>query len=459
MSDAAMTSLANKLTTYAGLPILVAGVIGGFFNTIIFLSLKTFRKRSCAFFLTVMSVVNIGQLITALRSRIAIDGFGIDWTESSLFYCKARSFLLQFFALTSFSCMCLATIDQFLATSLRPRWQNFITLKRACIYSVAFIALWTLHGIPSVIWYELILPSPTSQVVCRITNPAFQIYINNGYVLLLTGVLPVSITLLFGSLAYRNVRQIPYRTIPLVRRELDKQLTSMVLVQIVYNFIVLLPYLTVLIVTRSINLVGRSSVDDTLSFYLSVTNIIHFLYYAVSRFSAERLLLTDVLSESILHLCLCLETIPSAVRLRHLRQVHQMVETSDHVRQSDLTVIILDVEMSGRIEGQHAPRTYSISNKLPFGSNMSFDEISSDWQIDYAWLSETFDSDTIRVLLKRIAIFSSHQTTNLLTHVWWMSSALTNTESEVLFSIKWKNTRRLGQWRLPKVETISRQRW
>ena len=372
-----MASLVHKLTMYAGLPILIAGMIGGLFNTIIFLSLKTFRKRSCAFFLTVMSVVNIGQLMTSLRSRIIINGFGVDWTESSLFYCKARSFLLQFFALTSFSCMCSATVDQFLATSLRPRWQNVITLKRACICSAAFIALWTLHGIPSVIWYKLIQPSPMSQVVCRMTNPAFQIYINNGYVLLLTGVLPVSITLLFGSLAYRNVRQIPYRTIPLVRRELDKQLTSMVLVQIVYNFIVLLPYLSVLIVTHSINLVGRSSVDDTLSIYLTVTNIIHFLYYAVSQFSGERFL-TVLVSESILHLCLCLETIPSAVCLRHLRQVHQTVETSDNVRQSDLTVIILGVEMSGRIAGQHAPRTYSISNKLPLGSNMSFDEISSD---------------------------------------------------------------------------------
>lgn len=354
MSDALMTSLVNKFTTYAGLPILVAGVIGGFFNTIIFLSLKTFRKRSCAFFLTVMSAVNIGQLLTSLRSRIAINGFGVDWTESSLFFCKGRSFLLQFFALTSFSCMCLATIDQFLATSLRPRWQNVITLKRASICSAAIIAVWTLHGIPSVIWYELIQPSPTSQVVCRITNPVFQIYINNGYVLLLTGVLPISVTLLFGSLAYRNVRQIPYRIIPLVRRELDKQLTSMVLVQIVYNFLVLLPYLTVLIVTRSINLVGRSAVDDTLSFYLSVTNIIHFLYYAVSRFSAERFP-TDAISESILHLRLCLETIPSAVCLRHRRQVHQMVETSDDVRQSDLAVIILDVEMSARTEEQHGP--------------------------------------------------------------------------------------------------------
>ena len=281
--------MVNKITTYVGVPILIAGMIGGFLNTIIFLSLKTFRKRSCAFFLTLMSIVNMGQLITSLRSRIAINGFGIDWTESSVFFCKARSYFLQFCALISFSCMCLATIDQFLATSLRPRWQNVITLKRAYSCGAAFVVLWTLHGIPSLIWYELIPPSVNGKLVCRITNPVFQVYINHVYVLLLTGVLPMAITFLFGSLAYRNVRQIPYRTIPLVRRELDKQLTSMVLVQIVHNCLVIVPYLSVLIVTHSIALVGGSSVNDKMTFYLVVTNIIHYLYYAVSRSFLKRI--------------------------------------------------------------------------------------------------------------------------------------------------------------------------
>ena len=50
------------------------------------------------------------------------------------------------------------------------------------------------------------------------------------------------ITVLLAILAYRNVQQIAYRTAPLVRRELDKQLTVMALVQVFYNAIIIIPF-------------------------------------------------------------------------------------------------------------------------------------------------------------------------------------------------------------------------
>ena len=59
------------------------------------------------------------------------------------------------------------------------------------------------------------------------------------------GTLPVTIMVLFGLLAYFNVRNLAYRTVPLIRRELDKQLTQMVLVQVIYNFFVLIPFVIV----------------------------------------------------------------------------------------------------------------------------------------------------------------------------------------------------------------------
>ena len=42
-------------------------------------------------------------------------------------------------------------------------------------------------------------------------------------------------------MAYRNIQRISHRTAPLVRRELDKQLTTMVLVQVVINFFTNVP--------------------------------------------------------------------------------------------------------------------------------------------------------------------------------------------------------------------------
>ena len=74
---------------------LIAGVVGGFLNIIVFLSLQTFRQSSCAFYLTIMSVFNIGQIVFRFTTRIMICGFGIDWTQTSLFYCKFRYFCFQ----------------------------------------------------------------------------------------------------------------------------------------------------------------------------------------------------------------------------------------------------------------------------------------------------------------------------------------------------------------------------
>jgi hypothetical protein len=68
-------------------------------------------------------MVNIGQLITGLLTRIMISGFDIDWIQFSLFYCKFRTYFFQVTSLTSLTCLCLATIDQYLATCTRPHWQ------------------------------------------------------------------------------------------------------------------------------------------------------------------------------------------------------------------------------------------------------------------------------------------------------------------------------------------------
>jgi hypothetical protein len=70
--------ITKQVTIYIGIPIFIAGILGGFLNIITFLSLRTFRESSCAFYLTVMSFVNIGQLIAGLLSRIMINGFNID---------------------------------------------------------------------------------------------------------------------------------------------------------------------------------------------------------------------------------------------------------------------------------------------------------------------------------------------------------------------------------------------
>ena len=282
--SAVASSLSNasqQVILYLGQPIFIFGIIGGILNLIVFLSLKTFRQSSCAFYLIIMSCVNICQLLTGFLSRILMSGFNIDWTQTSIFYCKLKWFLFQTFILMSYACICFATIDQYIATSSNHRWQQWNNIKLAyclCITSFIFAIL---HGIPSIIYFNHTILPETNESICTITNTVFQNYRIYGFNVFLAGALPVFITLLFGSLAYRNIQQSAYRTVPLVRRELDKQLTSMVLVQIIYIFIAIVPYTIVMILTTTLDSPNNpvATAELQLAEYSGVC--IYYSYFAV----------------------------------------------------------------------------------------------------------------------------------------------------------------------------------
>ena len=235
-------TISHEVTIYLGIPVFILGFIGGCLNFIVFLSLKTFRQSSCAFYLTVMSLVDVGYMITGLLTFIMMYGFDIDWTQQSRFYCIFREGFVHICMLIAFTCLCLATIDQFLATYSSPRWQQLCNIKLARRLCLTFVIVWFMHGIAFFTSYDLIIIPSTGELDCTVINDIFEEYFKSFHVLVLLGVLPITVTVLFGCLAYRNVQQLSYRTLPLVRRELDKQLTVIVLTQVVFNFFAITPY-------------------------------------------------------------------------------------------------------------------------------------------------------------------------------------------------------------------------
>ena len=276
-----LAQISQQIITYMGMSTVITGVIGNLFNITIFLSLKTFRQNSCAFYLIVMSVSNIVQLLTGQLSRVVISGFGKDWTQTSLAYCKCRWYLINVCSFISFTCLCLAIIDQFLATSARVHWQQWSNIKIAKRASMISIILWVIYGTPYLIYYGHSRSATTGATICSATSASFRLYhayMNN---IVLYGGLPICITVLFGSLAYRNITHIAYRTVPLVRRELDKQLTNMVLIEIIFSFFFVLPYIISGVIALIPNAIGQSG-SAQLSFALNVTACFYYLHFSVS---------------------------------------------------------------------------------------------------------------------------------------------------------------------------------
>ena len=284
MSSSIASSLgyiAKQITIYLGTFTLVAGVVGGFLTTVVFLSLRTFRESPCAFYLTIMSIVNIGQMLTGLLSRIVTTGFNIDWSQTSLFFCKFRYYCFQICSLTSMTCICLATIDQYLITCTRPRWQRWSNIKLARRLVVIFVVIWILHNTPYLIYYNHVESISTSRVTCINTNNIFQQYMTYGISLFFGKVLPISITFFFGFLAYRNVQQLSHRVLPLVRRELDKQLTVMILLLVVFSFFTMLPYIIVNLLTTVPQLTQDAIVSAQLQLATTLTFLLVYAYFAV----------------------------------------------------------------------------------------------------------------------------------------------------------------------------------
>ena len=278
-----LTTLSQQITIYFGISILIAGLFGGVLNTLVFLSLRTFRQSSCAFYLTIMSIVNIGQLFTGLLSRIMIIGYSIDWTTTSPFYCKFRYFLSQTCILMSLTCICLATIDQYLATCSNVRWQQWSSLKVAHRLTIIFTIFWILNGIPYLIYFTQVYSSTTNKTSCTITNDLFSEYYSYGYFLTLTGFLPIFITVLFAVLAFRNVNQLAHQAVPVIRRELEKQLTIMVLVHVALNSFTLLPSSILNALQTNTALMSDPEVGRRIQFAFILSVLLYYVNFAVSK--------------------------------------------------------------------------------------------------------------------------------------------------------------------------------
>ncbi|CAF0964703.1 unnamed protein product [Adineta ricciae] len=276
-----VNAISTNFSIYVGLSILIAGLIGNCFNILVFLSLKTFRDNSCAFYLTAMSFLNIGQLLTSLLPRIMNLWFAIDWSLLSIVYCKIRIYLFQLCTLSSFTCTSLATIDQFLATCSHPRWHKFNNIKTAYRLFILIIFIWMCHGIPLLVYQDLFLALSTGEITCAITNNLYQNYVTYGFNLTLVSSLPLSVTTIFGLLAYHNVTQIAYRTVPLVRRELDKQLTVMVLLQVFCNFFIITPYIIVTAIFVTVTYDKDSYRYAQMQLARSITITAFYLYFTM----------------------------------------------------------------------------------------------------------------------------------------------------------------------------------
>jgi hypothetical protein len=239
-SSSTATEILNYTTQYSvytGYIFFAFGITGNALNILVFTQLKLFRENRCALYLTVESISNFLYQLLSLISTILTSIYGDNGTGLFPFWCKLRYMLAQILTLTTYYMICCTAADEFFSTNHRYHLRQICTLKLTRCFTITLVCFSISHAIIFGSFFN-IQPS----VGCVILNPIYLQYATFFVYPVLIGLLPIAIASFFSLLAFQNVRRIVRRQLPIVRRRLDRQMTAMVLIRVIFFVCLALPF-------------------------------------------------------------------------------------------------------------------------------------------------------------------------------------------------------------------------
>jgi hypothetical protein len=214
------------------------GIIGNIINLLVFTHLKCFRDNRCGFYLIIESISDFFYQFFSISLTILISLYGNDLSSNSIVWCKFIYFIAESLGLITFSMICFEAADQYFSTNYRLFLRQICTMKLAWILTFSIISLWLFHSTLCT-FFVTIVPS----IGCMISNPIWIKYVTYFFYPVLVGLLPIVIASSFSLLAFRNVRHIVRRQIPIERRRFDQQITAMILLRVGFYVCFTLPYI------------------------------------------------------------------------------------------------------------------------------------------------------------------------------------------------------------------------
>ncbi|CAF0799438.1 unnamed protein product [Rotaria sp. Silwood1] len=243
-----LVSISFQLNRIVPIFQLILGTFGNIMNIFIF-TRRSLRTNPCSHYFLASSINNLFVLYVALLTRLLSSGWKIDPSNSNIILCKLRIFfvysslcLIQWFVV-------LASIDRFFSTCHTIQYRQFSSLKiarRAVALIILIIALAHFH---TLIWWTV--DYIDTDLYCNIFiseyELAFQIFF-----LTFSCMLPIILMIIFGMLMILNVRKLHIQIAAQnngVRsdrsRSKDRQLVTMLLVQVIAMICCTAPFATV----------------------------------------------------------------------------------------------------------------------------------------------------------------------------------------------------------------------
>lgn len=238
-SDIAQLQLISQYTnTTLGFLILICGVVGNLLNILTLITLGNYRHNASSLYTLAKSFFDLTALFMGLFTLILSRGLRIDAMSTNLVWCKTRIPLLYISAFGSYTCLCLQSIDTFLATSHSAYWRQKSNVRTARIFIIGFLLVWIGHEVPYFFLQDLI------KLRCVSTNAAYTQYRTYFIAFGFFTVIPVSIVSIFGYLSYRHVNSQLLRERQHSTSRLTRQMASMALFQIINVLAFSIPFAT-----------------------------------------------------------------------------------------------------------------------------------------------------------------------------------------------------------------------
>lgn len=258
MSSSTLTTIQNQLNLY-GHPIFM--FVGNIGNLLIVMVFSQHRKTTCSIYLISSAVVNFILLICNAYFRI----FPFDYSEETIgatIFCKTFTYILNIFGQVARTFNIFACIDRFLITSDRASFRAFTTIKRAKYLIFLNFIFWPL----------LALHVPIMRTVSKGRCGSSGIY-STIFTIIVIGLVPVSLSAIFGYLSYRNMRKMQTRVQPVAQnttgannssQRRDRDLLIIVIAELVTYVVTSTPYPLILLeIAASQSLLVNKSVQHS----------------------------------------------------------------------------------------------------------------------------------------------------------------------------------------------------
>jgi hypothetical protein len=196
------------LTRYILFLCFLLGIIGSFFNLVVFCQ-KKLRSNSCSVYFIATSIFNVLVILCGITPVLLTSYLPNNSTINSSAFCKARAYVIHVFLMMSRSSVALACVDRFALCSPNVHIRRLSHRRIAILLVIIECILWLIIPIHVIIYTNIQMPGER----CGASGLYSIIY--SIYAAIVTAI-PLVVMVLFSLWALQNLRNSHARIHPLI---------------------------------------------------------------------------------------------------------------------------------------------------------------------------------------------------------------------------------------------------